>query len=260
LNEVAFAFVGKCSKINENMKRNYHAIALDKIDIGEADRLYTFYTLENGLIRVPARSVRKGKAKLAMQVEDFVLSHITIAQGYGRGTLAGAVAEDYFVSLHENFLALECVDNVRTVFLSIIDENECDKRVFMLLVAYLEEMNKLAKKQDSKNDNTNLNWCTHAFLIKLFCLQGYDFHTHKCSICNSRISEVRNGFSVSSGGVLCVNCSCNEYFCYIDPDTLKALRVIKNNNLTSLLKVTINEDVHKQLKSIVYNIEKWVMR
>jgi len=242
------------------MKYNYHAIALDKMDIGEADRLYTFYTLENGLVRVPARSVRKGKAKLATQVEDFVLSHITIAQNYGRGTLAGAVAEDYFVSLHENLSALECVDSVRMVFLSITGENERDERVFMLFVAYLEEMNNLSCKRDSKYHNTNLNWFTYAFLIKLFCLQGYDFHTYKCSICNSKINEIRNGFSAASGGVLCGECSCNEYFCYIDPDTLKALRVIKDNNLTSLSKVIIHDDVHKQLKRIVYNIEKWVMR
>ncbi len=242
------------------MKHNYHAIALDKIDISEADRLYTFYTLEKGLIRVPARSVRRGKAKLAMQVEDFVLSHITIAQNYGRGTLAGAVAEDYFVSLHENLEALECVDNVRTIFLSIMDENECDEHVFVLFIAYLEGMNKLAQKQNFKKYNTDLKWFTHAFLIKLFCLQGYDFHTHKCSICRGKINEIKNGFSASSGGILCATCSCDEYFCYIDPDTLKALRVIKSNNLKALSKVIIHEDVHKQLQNIVYNIEKWVMR
>jgi len=124
----------------------------------------------------------------------------------------------------------------------------------------MEEMDRISQKQNSKNCNTNLNWFTHAFLIKLFYLQGYDFHTRKCSICSNRISEVKNGFSVSSGGVLCGSCSCDEYFCYIDPDTLKALRVIKENNLKVLTKVIIHEDVHKQLKNIVYNIERWVMR
>ncbi len=242
------------------MKYNYHAITLNKININEADRLYTFYTLENGLIHVPARSVRKGKAKLAMQVEDFVLSHITIAKNYGRGILAGAVAEDYFVFLHENFKVLECIDNVRTVFLSIMEENERDELVFELLVTYLQSMNKLAQKQNSKKYDTDLNWFTHAFLIKLFCLQGYEFNTHRCSICNSKIDEIRNGFSVSSGGILCTTCSCNEYFCYIDPDTLKALRIIKSNNLKSLSKIVIHENVHKQLHNIVYNITKWVMR
>ncbi len=242
------------------MKHNYHAIALDKIDIGEADRLYTFYTLENGLVRVPARSVRKGKAKLAMQVEDFVLSHITIAQNYGRGTLAGAVAENYFIFLHENLSALECVDVVRTVFLSIMDENERDEHVFGLFVIYLREMDKLSQKVDLKDQNISLNWFTYAFLIKLFSLQGYNFYIHKCSMCNSEIGEVRNGFSASSGGVLCTNCLYNEYFCSVDPDTLKALRIIKNNDLALLSKVIIHNNVYKQLKDIVYNIEKWVMR
>ncbi len=262
MNEVVFILDEKYSEINENMKYNYHAIALEKFNISEADRLYTFFTLERGLIRVPAKSVRKSKAKLAAQVEDFVFSHITIAKGCGRGVLSGAVVEKYFVELHQNYWALQHIDRVRIIFLSIIEENDSDERIFWLWANYLEELNHLSKKQqkDVGAHESQFSWITHAFLIQLFILLGYDFATVHCCVCYDKINEIRNGFSAAKGGVLCSKCFCSEYFCYIEPDTIKAIRIIQTNKLQSLAKVTVHDDVYKQLDRIVYNIEKWIMR
>lgn len=243
------------------MKQNYHAITLDKKDIGETDRLYTFYTYEVGLIRVPARAVRKGKAKLASQIEDFVLSHITIVQNYGRGILAGAVAENYFVALHKNYEALNCVDTVRGVLLTTIGENDCDKNIFALFVQYLTQLDEIAQKQEDTEQQLKLQWITNSFLIKLFALQGYTFNIVKCCACSGTICETRNGFSAQHGGILCANCfGDTEYLSYIDPDTLKALRIIQSNKLQSLSKVAVHNNVQVQLWRIIMDIERWIMR
>jgi len=242
------------------MKQNYHAITLDKIDIGEADRLYTFYTLEKGLVRVPARSVRKNNAKLTSQIEDFVLSHITIAQNYGRGTLTGAVGEKYFEYLRGDYNALVCVDRARSTVLAVIDENQIDKNVFLLLVEYLRHMDEVLSDKQVNSEGMQLEWITYVFLIKFFALQGYEFQLTKCSECKNKIKETKNCFSVSSGGIVCKKCNRDKYFSYVDPDTLKALRIIKNNHLDKTSKLLVNENVIVQLKQIVDNIERWIMR
>jgi len=242
------------------MKYNYHAITLDKRDIGETDRLYTFYTRESGLMRVPARAIRKGEAKLAAQVEDFVLSHITIAKNYGHGTLTGAVAEEYFVALHENYHALLCMDRARSVFLVTVGENDCDEHMFILFVRYISQLNILAQGNLCDENYIRMHWITNAFLIKLFALEGYTFDVKKCCICKKRVTETRNGFSISHGGVLCIHCFGKECICYIDPDTLKAMRIIQDNKLRSLTKVVVHDKVYKQLERIVSDIEQWIMR
>jgi DNA repair protein RecO (recombination protein O) len=241
------------------MKYNYHAITLDKKEIGETDRLYTFYTYEKGIVRVSARAVRKTKAKLAAQVEDFVFSHITIAQNYGRGILAGAVAEDYFENLHKNYFALVCVDEVRNVLLTTLGENDCDRNIFVLFVQYLKQLDILAKK---KVDNRKkMQWITDSFLIKFFALQGYIFNVKSCCVCKCKLQEERNVFSPQKGGIICFKCvDKREYINYADPDTLKALRIIQDNKLQALTKVVIHADVQKQLKKIVIDIERWIMR
>ena len=241
------------------MKQNYHAITLSKQDIGETDRLYTFYTLEGGLLRVPARSIRKMSAKLPMQVEDFVLSHITVAKNYGRGALAGAVAEEYFGSLRTNYDALACVDIARNVFLTIVDENDGDAAVFTLFTEYLQKMDKLAERK-KRNVIGQMQWITNAFLINFFVLQGYAFDATECCVCKNALEQKRNGFSAHRGGVICESCFCGNQYCYVDPDTVKALRVIQTNRFSSLTKVMIHSVVHKQMSVVVGDIERWVMR
>jgi DNA repair protein RecO (recombination protein O) len=239
------------------MKCNYHAITIEKININESDRLYTFYTLESGLLRVPAKSIRKVRSKLASQVEDFVFSNITIAQGYGNGILAGAIVEHYFTDLHEDYYSMICLDNIRSIFLSIIQENEEDAKIFELFVQYLQELNKLAKQ----NENViQIDWLTNAFVIKLFILLGYKFCIGGCFECKTRITEQNYGFSAQDGGILCKNCVRGKSFCYVNSDTLKAIRIIYSNELKFLMKVNVNNDVNRQLQNISINIEKWIMR
>lgn len=66
-------------------------IVLTRVDYGEADRIVTLLTPDNGKIRVMARGVRKIKSRMAGGVELFSVSDITYMEGRGEiGTLVSA--------------------------------------------------------------------------------------------------------------------------------------------------------------------------
>ena len=245
------------------MKQNYHAIVIDKKEIGEMDRLYTFYTRENGLMRVVARSIRKVDAKLASQVEDFTLVHISIAKNNGYGILAGAVAERYFGHLRQHYQGLLCVDRVRQIFMTLMREHDMDARMFDLLTSYLIQMNELAflDEQDDGGDVVvQMRWITDAFLMQFYGLSGYIFDMACCCICHEKIAVGRNGFSAHKGGLLCMHCMHGQFFCIAEPDTIKAMRIINTNHLGALRKVVVHMDVHRQLDKITHDIAQWIMR
>ncbi len=237
------------------MKYNDYAIALQKHDIGETDRLYAFYTLEKGLMRVQAKSIRKMQAKLPTQVEDFMLSHITVAQNYGAGVLSGAVVEEPFVQLRSDYDALQCVDLVRRVFLKTVEEHAPDKKLFLLFVQYLREMDALSR--DGK-PVARMEWITNAFLMRFFSLQGYAFHVSTCCVCGTRLRAEKNGFSVHRGGIVCPQCFAAHQCFAVNADTIKALRIIQTNQLSSLTKVMMHATVYKQMNVIVRDIVRWV--
>lgn len=63
-------------------------IVLMRTDFGEADRIVTFLTPDNGKVRVMARGVRKIKSRMAGGIELFSVSDITFMPGRGEiGTL-----------------------------------------------------------------------------------------------------------------------------------------------------------------------------
>jgi DNA repair protein RecO len=66
-------------------------IILSRTDYGEADRILTLLTPEQGKLRLMARGVRRAKSKLAGGIELFSTSDITFIHGRGEiGTLISA--------------------------------------------------------------------------------------------------------------------------------------------------------------------------
>lgn len=73
------------------------AIILSRTDYGEADRILTLLTLDQGKLRLLARGVRRVKSKLAGGIELFSVSHITFIQGRGEiGTLTSTRLDTYY--------------------------------------------------------------------------------------------------------------------------------------------------------------------
>lgn len=245
------------------MKNNYHAIVLDKRDIGEMDRLYTFYTEEDGLVRTVARSVRKPEARMAAQVEDFTRVHVSIAKNGGRGTLAGAVAEHYHERLRGDFDALSEADRARGIFLALVREHDADARLYTLWKRYLEQMDAFVGDvtEESRARHLSVRWLTHVFLMQLYALLGYTFRVQVCAHCKTALAdERRRVFSAHRGGVVCAACANGDTACRVDDNTLKALRMIAAHPLPRLRKVAVNDVVDHQLARIESAVARWIMR
>lgn len=60
-----------------------HGIVLGRTDYGEADRILTLLTPDQGKLRVLAKGVRRVKSKLAGGIELFSVSNITFVRGRG---------------------------------------------------------------------------------------------------------------------------------------------------------------------------------
>lgn len=72
-------------------------IILTRIEYGEADRIVTLLTPDQGKLRLMARGVRKIKSRLAGGIELFSISDITFIKGRGEiGTLISARLKQHY--------------------------------------------------------------------------------------------------------------------------------------------------------------------
>ena len=89
------------------------AFVLKRMDLGEADRILTLYTREQGKLRAVARGVRKATSRAAGHLEPFTLTDLLLAVGreldvVSQATTIGAfreVREDVVLISHAYYLA-----------------------------------------------------------------------------------------------------------------------------------------------------------
>lgn len=238
------------------MDYKYTGIILGKRDIGEADRIYSIYTLEAGKVQAKAIGVRKLNAKLAGHLETATLSEIFVAKTKGIGKITGAIGENYFYGIKENLKALEKVFYVFSRLDRIISEQEKDEEIFQLLQNYLEVMEKISagREKDGKMDIL-----TFGFLFKFLEKTGYQLETGKCVNCESKLQPDGNFFSAEKGGILCGMCENMEgKKIAISSESVKILRIFSKNKLESLVKLRVPEKEIKNLRIIAQEAVSWI--
>ncbi len=186
------------------------AIILDYRDIGEADKIFTFYTKDFGRVEARGRSVRKGGSKLGMGASLFSFVEIEFIQGKSYNTLTDVVLLSDFQKSKKNLGKLSLLYRISETTLSFIGEQEEDEDVFWLIVKSFQEID---KKKLSK-ESLKIFWCIYSF--RLLYLLGYRVYTEECIVCNKKI-EKECYFNPREKGVVCANCfSSDSIGIYID--------------------------------------------
>jgi DNA repair protein RecO (recombination protein O) len=234
----------------------YTGIILGKRDIGEADRIYSIYTLEAGKIQAKAVGVRRLNAKLAGHLETATLAEIFTAKTKGIGKITGAAVLNYFVGIKKNIEAVSKVFYIFSRLDKIIFEQEKDEKIFYLLEKYLEVMEKLSAKA---KDGEKMDIITLGFLFKFLEETGYKMETSKCVNCGNKLRPQNNYFSAEKGGILCEKCKNRQgKRINISSESVKMLRIFSKNKLESLVKLRVPEKEIKNLKIIAEEAINWV--
>lgn len=116
------------------------AIVLSRTDYGEADRILTLLTPDQGKLSLLAKGVRRVKSKLAGGIELFSVSTITFIRGRGEvGTLVSARLERHYghivQDLDRTMLGYELIKDTHKT-----TEDEPEPAYFELLVKAFEAL------------------------------------------------------------------------------------------------------------------------
>ncbi len=237
------------------MEYKYTGIILDKRDVGETDRIYSIFTLENGKIRVLAKGVRKANAKLAGFLENFTLAEIFIAKSQGMGKITGSIVVDSFGEIRKNLSILQDAFGAVKIFNKLTKEENKDQIIFELLKSYLETLDSLAlQKKEEKTEAVFLG-----FLFKLFEELGYKMEINDCLKCGSKIKEGNNFFDPKQGGIICEKCSSESGGkIKVNSNSIKIIRIFFQNSIKSLVKLKTDQKDLNNLKIIIGEFLKWI--
>jgi len=238
------------------MEYKFTGIVLSKYNIGEADRIYTIYTLEKGKIKALAKGVRKSQARLAGNLENFSLVDLAIAKGKGTGKITGSIVENNFRNLRNNLEALGNIFEAAKILDKLTDLEEKDADIFNLLKVYLETADEASLEKEEK-----IALITQGFILKLLDCLGYKIEADTCVKCSSALPKDGNYFSAEKGGIVCAICSKEAgNKIGVSDNTIKIIRIFFQNKLKSLLKLKVTQKEVDSLKTIINDFIRWIAK
>lgn len=240
------------------MEYRYTAIVLKKREVGETDRIYTFFTREAGKVSSIAKGVRKSQAKLAAALETGSRSDITVVKTRGMGKIAGAVLEQSFPGIRQNFEALRLLLETISIFDRLVEPEEKDEALYTLLNEYLTTLEMLVAtgRQDK------LTLITEAWLFQLSFHLGYPLQLNVSVVSGEKLAPgERYIMSPSEGGVLGMHEAkgVNDGL-VVEVDTIKLLRLFGQHRLMALAKVVVSDKTLAELQRFRTIFLTWIRR
>ncbi len=140
------------------------AIVLSRLNYGEADRIITVITPDNGKLRLMAKGVRRVKSKLAGGIELFSVSSLTFIKGKGDiGTLVSSRLQTHFSSIVTDYSRTMLGYDILKALNKTTDDN-CEGEYYHLLLLALATL-------DNREIDAILTKCW--FMIGLLKLLGH---------------------------------------------------------------------------------------
>jgi DNA repair protein RecO (recombination protein O) len=169
-------------------------------DLGEADRILTFFTRERGKVSAIAKGVKRARSKLAPVLQLFAQARVQLAAGRSLEVVTQARLEETFCHLREDMGRYASACYVAEMAQAMTEEGAAAEWVFELLAATLKGL-------DAGGETATL---TRGFELKLLTGLGYGPELETCVSCGVEVEDHPGGFSVPEGGVLCRRCGRGE--------------------------------------------------
>jgi DNA repair protein RecO (recombination protein O) len=224
--------------------RQFHAqaVVLRHSEYGEADRILTLYTLEQGKIQAAAKGVRKIKSRKAGHLEPFTQVALYLAKGSGLPVISQAEAIRTFDILRADLLKTAYAAYV----VELVDRFSYAEAENPLLYKLL--VDSLIRLEGASESTVVI----HYYEMHLLDLLGFRPELQNCVSCGEAITPQDQFISPLMGGVLCPPCRQKDSSAWqVTMPVLKYLRHFQRTPWSKLEKLKIPEEVESGLKALL---------
>jgi DNA repair protein RecO (recombination protein O) len=219
------------------------AVVLRHADWGEADRLLTLYTREQGMVRALAKGVRKMTSRKAGHLQPFTSITVQLAKGRDLLIVTQVETVNAFLSLHDDLEKTSYAAYVVELLLRFSYEEEGgNPTIFRLLT---ETLDRLEKEDDS--------WLAIRYYeMRLLDAVGFRPHLFECANCGREILAEDQFFSFTAGGVICPRCGQGlPNLMKISIETLKYLRHFQRSSYRDASRARPTLEVQKEAEVLM---------
>jgi DNA repair protein RecO (recombination protein O) len=218
------------------------AVVLRHSDYGEADRMLTLYTREQGKLRAIAKGVRKMQSRKAGHLEPFTQVVLMLAKGHDLWIVTQAEAVESLQPLREDLTRLSYAGYVVELLDRFTYEEGQNWQLYQLLV---ETLKRLSKEEEAFVP-------VLYYEMRLLDLLGFRPMLFECASCGKTIEAEDQFFSAERGGVLCPNCGlmANEARA-VSMDALRYLRHFQRSTYTDAHRADPSRETREEVETLL---------
>lgn len=226
------------------------AIVLKQYELGEADKIITFYTKDYGKIRAVAKGVRKSRSSMSGIVLPFNYNYVTFYQGKSLDRINQVRNIFSFTRLREDLIKMAYASFIGEIIEKVGLENQANKFLFSLLLSTLHT---ILEARDDK-----LKYIELIYKIRLLVILGLKPQLDCCAKCNCKlIYQEKNFFDIEHGGLICKDCFLDDqrdisrtqrYI--LSLKTVELLNFIINSGLEPLSDIDTSEKEYQKLDQL----------
>jgi DNA repair protein RecO (recombination protein O) len=164
--------------------------------LGEADRIVTLLTRENGRVRAVAKGVRRTRSKFGARLEPFMVVDVQLYRGRSLDIVTQAeTLAPYGERLATDYPRYTAGTAMLETAERLTEEGEPALQQYLMLVGGLRTL------ADGVHDSSLV---LDAFLLRSLAVAGWAPSFHDCARCGA--PGPHHAFAVASGGAVCPVC------------------------------------------------------
>jgi len=203
------------------------AIIINRLNLGESDRILTLFTPTKGKIRAIAKGSRRTKSKFSGHTELFTLCNFIITTGKSLDIVTDSDLISNFLALNPDMESVKTAYFMAEVISKLLPDEQPNEEVYNLSLWCLKNLG---------TSETNL--IRLIFVAKMLKIFGIYPELSKCIKCEGKPDEEVVYFSKSAGGIVDKGCSLHfEDAIRTDKDVVKLWRYLADGDYRDLLKV-----------------------
>jgi DNA repair protein RecO (recombination protein O) len=170
--------------------------------LGEADRIITLLSRQNGRVRAVAKGVRRTKSRFGARLEPFTHVDVLIHPGRSLDVITQAeVIRPYGAPLAGDYPRYTAgTAMLETAERFTPEEKEPALRQFLLLIGGLRALGETG--EDAREPRLVLD----AYLLRSLAVAGYAPVLEECARCGAADGARLTAFAVAAGGMVCTSC------------------------------------------------------
>lgn len=249
--------------------RKTRAIVIRTQNLGEADKIVTFYTPYLGKVRAVARGARKPRSRLGGRLELVNYGELVFFERPNKNLhiINSFDTIETFSQLGDELTKSAYCFYIAELVGIVVSESGANPKTFQLLLNVLSAM----------GDVDAPELLIHAFALRLLALVGYRPELDRCVVCNNSMDKRHSQnrtyhkdmslpvyFIASLGGVACRQCADRTYhkdMSLLSQGSRAMMKSIQTANFANISRFRASKQNYREIRSVIsafiaYHFEK----